>query len=131
VLVATVPNDFSEVQLQALDKGHIESSFWIAVPDHLSYFSRDSLMSIGAATGWSCERVMADFPIDWFLYHRGSNYVRDRSVGKAAHYARVELENLVARNPDEAVVNFFAAMADIGMGRDLTAFYRPRGEAQP
>lgn len=131
LLVATVPNDFSELQLNALDQGHIETSFWIAVPDHLSYFSQDSLKTIGAATGWSCERVLADFPIDWFLYHAGSNYVRDRSVGKAAHRARVELENLIARNSDEAAVNLFAAMAEVGMGRDLTAFYRPRTEAQP
>lgn len=122
-LVVSVPNDFSEVQLRALDHGKIANPFWIALPDHLSYFSRDSLERLGEATGWHCVDVLADFPIDWFLYHPGSNYVQDRSVGKAAHRARVELEVLIAEQPLPAVTAFFSAMARIGMGRDLTAYF--------
>jgi 2-polyprenyl-3-methyl-5-hydroxy-6-metoxy-1,4-benzoquinol methylase len=131
VLVATVPNDFSTLQRNALNRKLIESPFWIALPDHLSYFSRESLVNIGTATGWSCEEVLADFPVDWFLYHSGSNYVRDRSVGKAVHLARVDLENLIGTADLEDVVGFYAALAKIGMGRDLTAFYRPVARAAP
>jgi 2-polyprenyl-3-methyl-5-hydroxy-6-metoxy-1,4-benzoquinol methylase len=131
VLVATVPNDFSTLQLNALNQKLIESPFWVALPDHLSYFSRDSLLNMGSATGWSCEEVLADFPVDWFLYHPGSNYVRDKSVGKRAHLARVDLENLIAAAPLEDVVAFYAALARVGMGRDLTAFYRPAVRPRP
>ncbi len=131
VLVATVPNDFSALQRNALDEKLIESPFWVALPDHLSYFSRESLLNIGSATGWSCDEVLADFPVDWFLYHQGSNYVRDKSVGKRAHLARVDLENLIGTAPLEDVVAFYAALAKIGMGRDLTAFYRPAARATP
>lgn len=126
MLIVTVPNDFSDVQLSALEKGLIDSEFWVALPDHLSYFSRTGLANIGEATGWACVEVLADFPIDWFLYHPGSNYVRNKAAGKPAHAARVELENLINRRPVEDVVNFYSALARIDMGRDLTAFYRPR-----
>ena len=125
VLVVTVPNDFSQLQLQALEQDHIDKPFWIALPDHLSYFSRDSLQNIGKATGWNCIDVLGDFPVDWFLYHTGSNYVRNPSVGKAAHKARIEIENLISRSPQKAVADFYSALAAIGMGRDLTAFYTP------
>jgi 2-polyprenyl-3-methyl-5-hydroxy-6-metoxy-1,4-benzoquinol methylase len=126
VLVVTVPNDFSDLQMNALQRGHIDREFWVALPDHLSYFSHASLENIGAATGWNCAEVLGDFPIDWYLYHRGSNYVRDRSVGKAAHAAGVELENLIGTRPLADVAIFYAALAKIGMGRNLTAFYRPK-----
>lgn len=124
MLVVTVPNDFSDVQLTALERGLIDSEFWVALPDHLSYFSRTGLVNIGVATGWACVEVLADFPIDWFLYHPGSNYMRTKAAGKPAHTARVELENLINHRPIEDVVNFYSALARIDMGRDLTAFYR-------
>lgn len=123
VLVLTVPNDFSDLQLHLIENDHIDQDYWIAPPDHLTYFSRDSLLTTGKATGWNCFEVLGDVPIDWFLFHPASNYIRDRSVGKKAHMARVELENLIHKKPVEDVVNFFSALAKIGMGRDLTAFY--------
>lgn len=128
-LVVTVPNDFSKLQLEAQRRGHIDREFWVALPDHLSYFSRDSLAGIGSATGWSVLDVLADFPIDWFLFHPGSNYVMNKEAGKPAHRARVALENLIGANRPEDVTAFYSAMARIGMGRDLTAFYCPENRA--
>lgn len=124
-LVVTVPNDFSRLQLEALDRGLIDREFWVALPDHLSYFSADSLHRVGAATGWSVIDILGDFPIDWFLFHPGSNYVMNREAGKPAHRARVALENLIGQNRTEDVTAFYSAMARVGMGRDLTVFYSP------
>ena len=125
VLVVTVPNDFSRLQLEAKDRGVIDRDFWVALPDHLSYFSRNSLVNIGAHTGWNVLDILGDFPIDWFLFHPGANYIMDKSAGKAAHRARVTLENLIGENRVEDVTAFYSAMARIGMGRDLSAFYVP------
>lgn len=74
LLVVTVPNDGSRYQEKLLEDGDIPHRFWIAIPDHLAYFDYGSLMSTVAATGWHTEDVIADFPIDWFLLHPGSNY---------------------------------------------------------
>ena len=122
-LVVTVPNDFSPLQLEARNRGLIDRDFWIALPDHLSYFSRESLINIGTFTGWQTLEIHGDFPIDWFLFHPASNYVMDQAAGKPAHSARVVLENLIGKANPEDVSAFFSALARIGMGRDLTAFY--------
>lgn len=125
--VITVPNDCSITQQSALTHQHIDSAFWVVPPDHLSYFDSDSLKNAASATGWECAEMLGDFPVDWFLFHPGSNYVRDRSVGKAAHKARVQIENLIHEQPIEDVIRFWSATARLGFGRDITAFLRPSG----
>ncbi|WP_368655544.1 class I SAM-dependent methyltransferase [Castellaniella ginsengisoli] len=122
--VITVPNDFSSVQREALARGYIEQEFWVALPDHLSYFDHVSLPATAKGTGWDCVELLGDFPIDWFLFHGGSNYVRDRALGKAAHHARVQLENLIHNQPMDFVVEFWAIAGRLGIGRDITAFLK-------
>jgi 2-polyprenyl-3-methyl-5-hydroxy-6-metoxy-1,4-benzoquinol methylase len=122
VAVITVPNDFSAVQKEALSAGHIDKEFWVALPDHLSYFDHVSLTATANGTNWDVVELLGDFPIDWFLFNSGSNYVRDKTLGKAAHRARVQLENLIQRQPPELVQNFWAAAGQLGIGRDITAF---------
>jgi SAM-dependent methyltransferase len=129
VLVVTVPNDGSAYQERLLEWGCIPERFWIALPDHLAYFDYDSLGKIATATGWHCEEVLADFPIDFFLLHDGSNYVKDRSRGPAAHRARVRLELLLGEMDPQWVNAFYAAMAHVGLGRGLTAFMVPGADA--
>ena len=125
--VFTVPNDCSITQRAALTHQHIDSAFWVLVPDHLTYFDYDSLASTANETGWELVEMLGDFPVDWFLFHAGSNYVRDKSVGKAAHKARVQIENLIHAQPIEDVIRFWSATAKLGFGRDITAFLRPVG----
>lgn len=123
--VVTVPNDYSIVQLAAKEYRHIDTDFWVVPPDHLNYFSAESLRNVAKATDWECVEVLGDFPVDWYLFHPGSNYVRDNNVGKAAHRARVQLENLIHKQPIDDVINFWSAFARIGVGRDITAFLQP------
>lgn len=121
-LVVTVPNDFSITQQAALSLSHIDTPFWVAPPDHLSYFDQSSLKNIANATNWKCVELLGDFPIDWFLFHPESNYVRNHLVGKAAHNARVAIENMIHGNSLQDVINFWSSAAKLGLGRDITAF---------
>lgn len=125
--VITVPNDCSITQRAALDGKHVSQPYWVAPPDHLTYFDHESLRNAAIATGWECLATHGDFPIDWYLFHPGSNYVNDKAVGKAAHLARVELENLIHSQPIEDVNRFWAAAANLGIGRDITIFLRATG----
>ncbi len=122
VVAITVPNDFSVTQQKALMLGHIDNQFWVSPPDHLSYFNHISLLATAEATGWTCFELLADFPIDWFLFNSNSNYVKNKSVGKSAHYARVQIENLIHSQGVEIANNFYSTMAKLGLGRSLTAF---------
>jgi SAM-dependent methyltransferase len=122
VLVITVPNDFSWYQQTLAETGRIDRPFWVSLPDHLAYFNRESLQEVAEATGWKCRATLADFPIDWFLLHPGSNYVRSRALGPAAHRARITLENALDQRPVADVNAFYSAMAKVGLGRQLSAF---------
>lgn len=125
VLVVTVPNDGSALQEMLLEDGDVPDRYWVALPDHLAYFDRDSLQRTVQATGWECRSILGDFPIDVFLLHEGSNYVRDREKGPAAHAARLRMELLLGRLDHASVNAFYEAMARVGLGRNLTAFLTP------
>lgn len=124
VAVVTVPNDFSATQLKALKAGHIDQEFWVSVPDHISYFDHVSLKKISEATGWKCAEIYGDFPIDWFLFNTESKYIQDKSRGKAAHLARVQLENLFHRIGVPEILAFWSAAGKVGIGRNITAFLK-------
>jgi 2-polyprenyl-3-methyl-5-hydroxy-6-metoxy-1,4-benzoquinol methylase len=127
ILVVTVPNDGSTYQEFLLDNGYIPHRFWIAIPDHLAYFTYESLARTAEATGWKCREIIGDFPIDFFLLHSGSNYVRDRANGPLAHQARIELELMLSNNNSQDTINeFYRSLARVGLGRDLTAFLSPQ-----
>ncbi|WP_136661382.1 class I SAM-dependent methyltransferase [Nitratireductor sp. XY-223] len=126
LLVVTVPNDGNAFHDALYERGSIPDRFWIAIPDHMSYFTADSLKRAAAATGWDCRDIQADFPIDFFLAHDGSNYARDRSKGPAAHRARLQLERIIGAAGVGAANRFYSALADVGLGRNITAFLSPR-----
>ncbi|MDA4848648.1 class I SAM-dependent methyltransferase [Hoeflea poritis] len=126
MLVVTVPNDGNAFHDELLESCAIADRFWIAIPDHMSYFTAESLKRTAEATGWDCRDMQADFPIDLFLAHEGSNYVRDRSKGPAAHSARLQLERLIGAAGVAAAGRFYSALADVGLGRNITAFLSPR-----
>ena len=92
--------------------------------DHLAYFDKDSLVATCEVSGFSCN-CFADFPIEWYLLHKGSNYILDRSLGSEAHKARIQIENLLDQLPYSKLKNFYSALADVGMGRDITAYLSP------
>lgn len=124
VLVVTVPNDGNPYHERLLADGLITSRWWVAIPDHISYFTAESLQSIAQETGWECASILADFPIDIFLAHPGSNYVEDPGLGPDAHKARLRLEELIGKAGSDAANRLYAALADVGLGRNITGFLR-------
>lgn len=126
LLVVTVPNDGSLYHESLLENGDIPNKFWVAIPDHISYFTKESLNRIANATNWDCLAFQGDFPIDWYLANESSNYVADRSLGPAAHKARLMLEQLIGVAGTDAANKFYSSLADVGFGRNLTAYLRPQ-----
>lgn len=127
VLLIQVPNDFSALQLRAREVGAIQRDFWVGVPDHLHYFNLDSGRAFFEAEGFENLDAFADFPIDWFLFHPGSNYVdADRAVGRGAHAARLELDELLSLRGPDAYLAFWRALAATGQGRNICFILRPK-----
>ncbi|MBL9133887.1 MAG: class I SAM-dependent methyltransferase [Verrucomicrobiaceae bacterium] len=132
VLILEVPNDFSRLQMTAMQRDWIDKAFWVGLPEHLSYFNAEGLRSVCAAAGWHCLALLADFPIDWFLANPNSSYVpraaagtgKGSQLGKGAHHARIALENIMRETDMDKLNAFYEAMAGIGMGRSIAGFFR-------
>lgn len=124
LLVITVPNDGSEYQKLLIEKSYVSRNWWVAIPDHISYFDYNALLKISEHTGYSCYKIIADMPIDFFLLHSGSNYVENPKLGKDAHKARVTFENFISRKPVEDINDFYESLAKLGLGRALTIFLK-------
>lgn len=126
VLVVEVPNDFSILQNYLLKKNYINNKFWIAYPDHISYFNKDGLENLARRAGWKCYFTLTGYPIDFNLVNQNTNYIRDKTLGKSCHVARIELENLIYSISFEKAINYGRSLAELGLGRDIVSFFKPK-----
>jgi len=124
ILSITVPNDFSSIQKFLLKENMIDREFWFAPPDHLQYFNTKNLPEYLESRGFSVIDAFSDFPIDLFLLHPGSNYVMDGKNGPSAHKARMMLDLLIAENGFDKYLNYYRAMFQVGLGRDITVLLK-------
>ena len=112
ILCVMVPNDFSEIQLAA--QSHLQqSAWWVAVPDHINYFTISSLQRFVAHFGFEVVHTQADFPMELFLL-MGDDYVRRPDAGPICHQKRVRLELAL---PSELRRRLYQALGEIGVGR--------------
>jgi 2-polyprenyl-3-methyl-5-hydroxy-6-metoxy-1,4-benzoquinol methylase len=123
-LVVEVPNDFSIIQQALLEHKILQEPNWVFVPDHISYFNINGLNNLAVQANWEMLFQMSDFPIDFFLFNDHSNYYADRQKGKEAHKARIIIENLLHETSIEKTVDMYQAMAQAGVGRLITAFFK-------
>jgi len=123
VLMVEVPNDFSVIQNYLFENGHIDNEYWVAYPDHLSYFNRDGLIALANEAKLKSVFTMGDFPIDINLLNQNTNYNRDKTKGKSCYQARLRFENLANSISVEGTVNLYKALLDLGFGRAITAFF--------
>lgn len=130
IVVVTVPNDFSPVQRKLMDKECIDHEFWFQPPQHLHYFNVDTIEKFAVHCGFEVIDTFADFPIDFFLFHPGSNYVRNAEQGKGVHKARIMLDLLLAERGLAPYHRFCQAVSGCGAGRNVTVLLRPRGESK-
>ena len=126
MLRLAAPNDGSWLHREVVERGLADPDFWVATPDHLSYFDADTLPKILTANGWTVAELLGEFPIDLFLLDPDTAYTRDRSKGRGCHFARVAFEmGLWKRRSIEAVLAFRRGCAQGGVGRNLIAYARP------
>ncbi len=123
LLMVEVPNDFSVIQNYLLETGSIDKAYWVAFPDHLSYFNKEGLENLGAEAGLQAVFSMGDFPIDFNLINPNTNYYLDKSKGKSCYRAKVEFENLIHSVSVDKAINFYKSLIDLGIGRCLTTFF--------
>ena len=63
VLIVTFPNDFSDIQKLSVDLEK-NNEYWVASPDHISYFNKDSFQNLAESLGFKVVLLFAEFPIE-------------------------------------------------------------------
>lgn len=122
ILRISVPNDFSKLQLDAVSRGYARDQYWVSIPPHLNYFSISNFQKFPTKNGLRITHLLAGFPIEFFLYNPGSNYLKDRAMGTLAHRARIEIENMLAKRDIRELVAFRQGCYQAGFGRTVTAY---------
>jgi 2-polyprenyl-3-methyl-5-hydroxy-6-metoxy-1,4-benzoquinol methylase len=120
LIIITVPNDFSNLQLRAHELNHVNEKFWITSPDHLHYFGTENLKKFTSKMNFNLLDMYSTFPIDFFLFHPNSNYIENKEVGKLAHKARIEIDLILAKNGLPNYHLLSQSFAKCGVGRDIT-----------
>jgi len=118
----SAPNDFSFVQLDAVSRGYSEDEFWVSFPAHLNYFNTSNFSKFLVSSGLQVNHLLAEFPIEIFLYHKGSNYLKNRVAGSQAHRARIEIENMLAKRSIQELISFRKGCYRAGLGRTIVAY---------
>ena len=123
ILVIEVPNDFSVLQKFLFQQNKVNREFWVTLPDHLSYFNKDSLNNLMISNNYFCVDFIGDYPIDINLLNENSNYINNPTIGKSCHKERIDFTNLIHSQSIEDVISYHRALAGLGLGRDITGFY--------
>lgn len=121
LLRISVPNDYSHFQNFLLEKNYTTNT-WLVPPDHLHYFTFESLVALLESLNYEVTLSMGEFPIELFLANDASNYVKKKDNGKLAHKSRVEVNNFLFDQGIEKYINYYKASAEIGLSRQVVIF---------
>ncbi|MDQ7045236.1 MAG: class I SAM-dependent methyltransferase [Sulfurimonas sp.] len=121
LLRISVPNDYSDFQKLLLEQGKT-SNTWFCPPEHLHYFTFNSLIKLLESLDYEIVISMGEFPIEVFLSNESSNYAKNQQNGKAAHQSRIEIDNFILGQGLEKYINYYKASADIGLSRQVVIF---------
>lgn len=122
VVRLAVPNDGSWLQQLVVELDLAREDFWVCPPEHLSYFTVESLQDLLGKMGWRTLDLLTAFPIELYLLNEASNYTKDRSLGRASHFARVEFEVALSEQSLDKLIAFRRGCASAGIGRNIAAY---------
>lgn len=123
VLAVTVPNDFSALQ-ESARRVLAAQPWWIAVPDHINYFTFASLGRLLSNRGFIVFDQLCTFPMEMSLLF-GDRYIGNPELGAACHRKRVAFETSI---PADVRRSLYRAFAQAGVGRECLLFARKGSE---
>jgi SAM-dependent methyltransferase len=123
VLCIEVPNDFNP--LQSIVRSVLgKSPYWICAPDHINYFSCDSLEALLRRADFQMLRRSGTFPLELFLL-MGEDYVGNETVGLACHERRMRMEQRLQQGGGaDLLQTIYGDLAARGLGREMILYAR-------
>lgn len=123
-----VPNEFNALQVTA-NRLHDLKEWWVVPPQHINYFSVDSLSTLLNMCGYDVVETTATFPLEMFLL-MGDVYVGNPGIGKQIHHKRVAFErNLDQSNLADFRRELYRSFAGLGIGREIVVMAKARQPA--
>ncbi len=119
ILFIRVPNDFNRFQIFAERKVK-KGKWWVGIPEHINYFSFQSLEKLLQLSGFDILVRTTDFPIELFLL-MGDDYVGNPEIGKKCHRKRMEFELSVS---SELRRELYKSLAQLELGRECIIYAR-------
>jgi 2-polyprenyl-3-methyl-5-hydroxy-6-metoxy-1,4-benzoquinol methylase len=119
ILIIVVPNDFSDLQLHLLEINAAMQPWWLAYPEHLSYFNSDSMKNLLEDVGFILHKIVGDFPGEFNLFSDLTNYVQDRSAGPQIHRRRMRIDNYLFGIDSRKLLDIYTILGSMGVGRNL------------
>ncbi len=118
VIRVAVPNDFSEGQL-AYVESYKEDFHWVCFPDHINYFTFDSLHNLLEKIGFQEVYRTTNFPLE-FLLASGLNYYASEEERKKVGPIVKDFESSF-RNTGrgELLKKYYESLAQLGFGRSI------------
>ena len=119
VLVAVVPNDFSEIQ-RAANGVFSSRNYWVN-NQHVNYFDFDSSRKLLERAGLFVVQCYGTFPIDWFLL-MGKNYTVSQKLGRRIHADRKRFELNLWNSGEESrntLLNLLKTFGENKIGREI------------
>lgn len=118
VLRVSVPNDFSEGQLAYKEKFKVDPR-WVCLPDHINYFTFDSLHNLLAKAGFKEVYRTTVFPLE-FLLMGGINYYASDEEHKKVHPFVTNFEaSFTETGRGELLKKLYENLAQLGFGRSI------------
>jgi SAM-dependent methyltransferase len=124
LLVIDVPNDFNIFQ-EIANKEYGLNEWWVVAPNHINYFSHESLSRLLEGCGYKIVNCTSTFPIDLFLLF-GDNYIGDLQKGKTCHNKRVNFEKLMVKyGKQNELEELYKSFARMNIGRGISIYATP------
>ena len=117
-LFVVIPNDFSKIQKLAKKKKLAKTRNWFAPIHHISYFNQENIEKFFNYFKFNIKDIISDFPIEFFLFAKSSNYYLNKKKGKEAYKARVDLDNFILSQNFNGAYTFFKGCYNTGLGRN-------------
>lgn len=125
LLVVDVPNDFNDFQIIANREYNLDQ-WWVYPPNHINYFSHDSLKKLLENCGYKIFYCTSSFPIDIFLLF-GDQYVGNPNLGSSCHQKRMNFEKLMVKyGKEEKLKNLYHSFAKLNLGRQISIYATPK-----
>ncbi|HYH04331.1 MAG TPA: class I SAM-dependent methyltransferase [Bacillota bacterium] len=118
VIRICVPNDFSQGQLAYLDYCH-ERPHWVYLPDHINYFSFDSLSKLLRKAGFRELYRTTNFPLEFLLLGGINYYASNAERAKVGPFVSNFEASFINTGRQQVLDTFYESLAHQGLGRSI------------